>query len=147
MHLIPHILGDEVKTKALIEYVIDKPVSLSFSIEESFEISEKEKSELVGDKKIMGLNMTLGNTIYDYLEVCILKIQNLTSTEFLEYFDEKSESKKLINEMLNDALKSAYQLTLYAKESGKPLPIGVFKATREIQQLLKGQSELIKEGE
>lgn len=64
----------------------------------------------------------------------------------VDFRNDLENGVKLINEMLNDALKNAYQLTLYAKEHKKPPPIHAFKAAREIQQLLKGQRDLLQNG-
>lgn len=97
LHLVPFILGDEQKTKALIEYVLNTRISLFFSTEACFEQQLQPKTE----EKILGFNTVLGTTIYDYLEVCTLKIENLSTTDFTDYFDEESDARKLLNEIIN----------------------------------------------
>jgi len=95
LHLVPFILGNQDKTKALIAYVLDTAVSLTFTTEACFEHQQK------STEKILGFNTLLGNTIYDYLEVCILKIEHLSTEDFTHYFDKESDARKLLNEIIN----------------------------------------------
>ena len=101
LHLVRHVVGDLEKTEALIEYVLDTPVSLSMSIEESFEIEESEKRSLMGTENILGLNVIFGNTIFDYLEVCTLKIMDISTKAFSNYFSEHSEDQKILEAIIN----------------------------------------------
>lgn len=131
LHLVETIVGDETKTKALIEFVLDKTISLSFSIEESLKISDDEQKSLTGDTMILGHNIVLGNTIYDYLEICTLTLEGLTTSEFFEYFDESSNSRKLINEIinyyfpLNIAVRLDFSITSDEEYSEEQVPVQV----------------------
>ncbi len=100
LHLVPAIVGDKDKTKALIEFVLGVPVTLSFTVEECCEVTRQEQQALTGEEMVLGFNMLVGNTIYDYLEVCTLKIENLSTEEFFKYFDEKTEDRKLLDEII-----------------------------------------------
>lgn len=100
IHLIPYIIGDKNKTKALITYVLGTPVSLTFDIEESCTMNKQLRSSLTGTDLVLGYNISLGNTVYDYLETCTLKIEELSDEQFYEYFDENSKDRKLLNEIL-----------------------------------------------
>ncbi len=100
LHLTPYIIGDEVKTKTLIEFVLGKPISLSFEVEEYCTITESERKALLGDTIVLAYNSILGKSIYDYLDICILSINDLSNEEFSKYFNESTEDRKLINEII-----------------------------------------------
>ena len=100
LHLVPYVIGDKDKTKSLIEFVLGTNISLSFEIDECYKMSDAEQEAFMGTEKILGYNVSLGNTIYDYHEMCILKIENLSEVQFYEYFDEKSEDRKLLEELI-----------------------------------------------
>lgn len=100
LHLIPNIIGDAKKTEALIEYVLDAKVSLIFEVEESVEITDEERKALLGDQMVMGFNMTIGNIIYDYLDVCLLRLEGISTDTFFKYYDQQSEERRLINEII-----------------------------------------------
>jgi hypothetical protein len=101
LHLVRHVVGDLDKTAALIEYVLDTPVTLSLSIEESFEIEESDKKMLMGADNILGYNVIFGNTIFDYLEICTLKLDRISKGRFNNYFSEHSEDRKLLDAIIN----------------------------------------------
>ncbi len=100
LHLTPFIIGDKEKTKALIEFVLGTKISMLFDIEESCEMTDDQHKELTGETKILGFNVNIGNTIYDYQEVCTLRIEGISKEEFFEYFDEDKDNKKLLNEII-----------------------------------------------
>ena len=101
LHLVPFILGDKTKTKALIEYVLDTEIELEFSVEQTCELSPAQRKALLGEEAIMGFNMLLGSTFYHYLEICTLRIKGINTATFFEYFKEGTSDQKLINEILN----------------------------------------------
>ncbi len=100
LHLVSFIIGDEKKTKALIEFVLETEVTLSFDIEEYCEMDDAQRKSLMGDERIMGFNVAVGNAVYDYLEVCTLRVEDLSTEEFFEYFDMESENRKLLDEIV-----------------------------------------------
>lgn len=95
LHLIKHIIGDPPKTKALIEYVLGSSVDLVFTIDECFTHVE------TGQDILLGENMSLGNTIYDYLEICTLLIENLSTKSFFAYFDHRSADGLLLKTIID----------------------------------------------
>jgi len=100
LHLVPYIIGNKEKTTALIAYVLDVQVELIFSVEEYCDIQEAQLKALTGDEKLLGFNLCVGNKLYDYLDICTLKISELSTAEFFGFFDEHSEGKKLLNEII-----------------------------------------------
>ncbi len=102
LHLVTYIIGDPEKTKALIEYVLELPVSLSFETREYTVLSKKEQERLFGEQKIMGFNVLIGSTVYDYQEICVLKLALSSNDEFFRFFDETSTEKQLLNEIIKN---------------------------------------------
>lgn len=100
LHLVQHIVGKPEKTKVLIEYVLGVKVSLSFHIEESCGLSPKAHTALMGEELVLGVNMNLGNVVYDYLNVCTLCLEDISTEAFFEYFDEQNSKRKLLDEMV-----------------------------------------------
>ena len=100
LHLVTFIVGDKEKTNALIEYVLETNVSLRFEVEECYEMSDDQKKSLMGEDRVVGFNVNVGNVVYDYLEVCTLMLEDLSTAEFFEYFDEASEERKLLDEII-----------------------------------------------
>jgi hypothetical protein len=101
LHLAPNIVGDKEKTKTLIEYVLGTRVSLNFWVEDACEIPREAFDALTGGENKLGFNVSIGNTVYDYLEVCTLRIENLAAESFYRYFDEQSYDRQLLNEIIN----------------------------------------------
>ncbi len=100
LHLASHVVGDIEKTKSMIEYVLETPVQIKWEVEASCKMSEEEQKSLTGEKVVLGFNVNLGSTVYDYLETCVLKIEDLSTSEFFGYFDEQSENRQLLNEII-----------------------------------------------
>lgn len=100
LHLVNYVIGDKKKTTALIEFVLGTKIQLEFSINKSFVLDPKQRKTLIGSEIILGHNMSLGNSIYDYLEVCTIMIQEISFEDFYNYIDDQSEDKRLINEMI-----------------------------------------------
>lgn len=100
LHLVSFIMGDKVKTKALIEFVLGTNVDLSFTVEECCEISEEQSKALLAESRVLGYNVVVGNSIYDYLDICTLTVKDLSVSEFYEFYKETSEDKKLLNEII-----------------------------------------------
>jgi hypothetical protein len=100
LHLVSFIIGDKAKTKALIEFVLGTSIDLSFSVEEYCEISKEQRKSLVGESWLLGYNVIVGNSVYDYLDICTFTVKDLSVSEFYEYYDETSEDKKLLNEII-----------------------------------------------
>lgn len=100
LHLVSFIIGDKAKTKALIEFVLGTSIDLSFSVEACYEMSKEQKKSLVGESRLLGYNVIVGSSVYDYLDICIFTVKDLSVSEFYEYFDETSEDKKLLNEII-----------------------------------------------
>ena len=100
LHLTPGIIGDPDKTKALLEYVLDKPVSLHFWTEDYYTIEKEEQETLSEQKPVLGFNLRLGNLVYDYQEKCTLTIRQISTEQFFRYFDENSDDRKLLEEIL-----------------------------------------------
>lgn len=100
LHLSPYVVGDLEKTKNLIEYVLDLPVTLSLGVEPATESSPEEMDGLMGTQKILGYNVVFGNVVYDYLDICTLQIENLATSDFLDYFLEDADGRKLVEAMI-----------------------------------------------
>ncbi len=100
LHLVSYIIGDKVKTKALIEFVLETNIDLSFTVEEYCEISKEQRKSLIGESWLLGYNVIVGNSVYDYLDICTFTVKDLSVSEFYEYFNENSEDRKLLNEMI-----------------------------------------------
>lgn len=100
LHLSPYVVGDLKKTKHLIEYVLDLPVRLSMSVEQSVVSTSEEMNALTGKEKVLGFNIVFGNEVYDYLEVCTLQIQDLSTTQFFDYFLEEGNGRLLVEAMI-----------------------------------------------
>lgn len=100
LHLVPFIIGDKVKTKALIEFVLDAEIELDFDIEAFCEMTPEQQSVMTGTTKTLGFNVSIGNRVYDYQEVCTLRIKDISTEEFKEYFKENTDDHKLLNEIM-----------------------------------------------
>ena len=100
LHLTSFIIGDQEKTKTLIDFVLGTSVTLSFSVEEYCEMTEQERKALTGETNILGYNIAVGNVVYDYLNVCTLTVTDLSTSEFFQYYDEQADDRKLLDEMI-----------------------------------------------
>jgi len=100
LHLVSFTMGDKVKTKALIEFVLGTSIDLSFTVEECCEISNRQRKSLIGESRVLGYNVVIGNLVYDYLDICTFTVKDLSVSEFYEFFDENAEDRKLLNEMI-----------------------------------------------
>jgi len=139
LHLVPFVVGDAGKTKALIEFVLNSTVNLSFSTEAYYSMNKKERDRLFGKEEILGFNVNLGNRIYDYLEVCTLKLEKLSSTSFFEYQDPKSEHRKLLETIkdyyfpLNTEVRLDFSIEEGEKDPDKPY-IGILGYSAKLGQ-------------
>lgn len=100
LHLCPYFIGDLDKTRAMIRYVLDKEVSLEFSTEASCSMSPAQREELYGRDTVLGYNVMVGSDVYDYLEICTLTIEGVTRSEFYQFIDEESDSRRLLEEII-----------------------------------------------
>ncbi|MCB0631645.1 MAG: hypothetical protein KDD15_17995, partial [Lewinella sp.] len=131
LHLTPYVLGDRVRTRALLEFVMGTPVELNFEIEEYYEPSEKEQRELHGEEQVLGFNMLIGNAIYDYLEVCYLKICDLSTAEFYRFQDAQSDDNRLLEEIkayyfpLNMDVRLDFSISANKDHTGEEAPLMV----------------------
>lgn len=98
LHLLPFTIGDKEKTTILIAYVLENEVSLIFSVEESYKLNKTQEKNFTG--KILGDNMQLGGVVYDYQDLCTLKIENIPASEFSDYLDESAENRLLLQEII-----------------------------------------------
>ena len=98
------------------------------------------KSTLAAYKKqLEAIHNESANVSYD------TEIQNIINNENSNnYKDDHLGKKKLLNEMYTIALNNAYKVTKVASKKGKLLPLNLYKSIREIQNLIKGQNELLK---
>jgi len=101
LHLTSFVVGDKEKTIALIEYVLDTTVSLSFDVEECVVVSSEEIKALTGNTPLLGFNVNIGNTIYDYLDIVTLTVKDLSREAFSSYYDKTSDDRKLLEEIIN----------------------------------------------
>lgn len=73
------------------------------------------------------------------------EIQDIINDETPRDYKKDHEGKKrLLNEMYTMALDNAYKVTKIASNKGKMLPLNLYKSIKEIQNLIKGQNELLK---
>ena len=49
---------------------------------------------------ILGFNVISGNAIYDYLEICVLRIENLNKRNFYNYYNQESDTRKLVDNII-----------------------------------------------
>ncbi len=98
LHLLPFTIGDKEKTKTLIAYVLEHKVSLTFDIEECCQLNKTQKENFTGNT--LGDNIQLGDVVYDYQDICTLKIKNIPASEFSDYLDETSETRRLLQEII-----------------------------------------------
>ncbi len=101
VHLVPHIMGDLEKTRALIEYVLDGPIELTVSVDPIAKATSEEIAGLTGSEAILGYNVVFGNAIYDHLICCTLRICSLSTADFYRYFESTSSESKLINTIID----------------------------------------------
>jgi len=99
--LTSFVIGDKEKTIALIEYVLGTTVSLSFDVEECVVVSSEEIKALTGNTPLLGFNVNIGNTIYDYLDIVTLTVKDLSREAFSSYYDKTSDDRKLLEEIIN----------------------------------------------
>lgn len=97
LHLVSYVVGNKAQTKALIEFVLEKPVELSEHIEDQVELPKELKSGL-GDIGL-GYNFNVGNVIPSYIRIITLRICNLNPEEFQKYYDEQSSEGRLLQEL------------------------------------------------
>ena len=101
LHLASYVVGDLEKTKSLIEYVLNTSVHIDLTVDECCQMTKEEQASLTGEKTVLGFNVNLGGTVYDFMEVCMLRIEDLSMSEFFDYFDEQSNDRKLLNAIIN----------------------------------------------
>jgi hypothetical protein len=89
--------------------------------------------------KLKEINEINGSIDYDK------EIQEIIDNKSFDYKAKYKERKRLLYDMYETALNNAYKITKSNSKNSKMLPLPLYKSIREIQSLLKGQQELIKD--
>lgn len=94
LHLLPYVVGNKTKTQSLIEYVLDKKVTLDFGIREKSTLPDELKPTL--GQCALGYNSSVGGDIYEYAPICTFTVNGLGKEEFFEFQNKKSASGILL---------------------------------------------------
>ncbi len=96
LHLLTYVVGDEQKTKYLIQYVLAKEIDLEFGIREKTELPDDLKPAVGKAGIALGFNTNVGSDIYEYATTCTFTVMELGKREFFEYQDAKTIPGKLL---------------------------------------------------
>jgi len=96
LHLLTYVVGDEYKTKYLIEYVLGKKITLEFGVREKTELPNDLKPTIGSKGMALGFSSNIGSDIYEYAQTCTFTVMDLGKREFFEYQDAETVPGKLL---------------------------------------------------
>lgn len=140
LHLIPLFIGDERKTTKMIEYVLDKKVTLKFNIEEKTALPNEHSACISSDTKkqyMLGDNLYLNSVIYHYTQICTVAISDIPKKEMYSYLNDEVEIIRRIKDYyfpLDIEVRFAYKML--ENKAGKATLFKVELDEREGEGLL-----------
>jgi len=96
LHLLTYVVGNEYKTKYLIEYVLGKKITLEFGVREKTELPGDLKPTIGSKGMALGFSSNIGSDIYEYAQTCTFTVMDLQKREFFEYQDAETVPGKLL---------------------------------------------------
>ncbi len=95
LHLTSYIVGNKNSTHIFIEYILNKPINLTYNIREKTRLPDNSQPKI--GMCSLGFSSIAGSEIYEYAPFCTLTVHNLNKQEFFEFQDETSIAGQLMN--------------------------------------------------
>lgn len=94
LHLLPYTVGNIELTQQLIEYTLQKKVSIKLTIREKAMLPDRLKPKM--DECLLGYNTNVGSEVFEYLPICTVTIEGLSKVELSKYLNKSISENKLL---------------------------------------------------